>query len=107
MALATKFGFVLPLEEDMEREYDSRPDHIDVLYQHCVDPDVPIEDVAGTVGELVKAGKVRFFGLSWCEVCASGRSTRRRRRAPGTSRWSCSRRQYPPDAEAGGGSLVL
>lgn len=38
--------------------------HIDLLYQHRVDPNVPIEDVAGTVGELVKEGKVRFFGLS-------------------------------------------
>ena len=39
-------------------------DHIDLLYQHRIDPDMPVEDVAGTVGELVKAGKVRFFGLS-------------------------------------------
>ena len=39
-------------------------DHIDVLYQHRVDPDVPIEDVAGTVKELIDAGKVRYFGLS-------------------------------------------
>jgi len=39
-------------------------DHIDLLYQHRVDPQVPIEDVAGTVGELVAAGKVRYFGLS-------------------------------------------
>ena len=38
--------------------------HIDVLYQHRVDPDVTIEDVAGTVGELITEGKVRFFGLS-------------------------------------------
>ncbi|MEU4409253.1 aldo/keto reductase [Streptosporangium sp. NPDC023963] len=37
---------------------------IDLFYQHRVDPDVPIEDVAGTVGELVRAGKVRHFGLS-------------------------------------------
>ncbi len=80
LMLATKFGFVLPREEDMAREYDSRPehirevtenslrylgtDHIDVLYQHRVDPDVPIEDVAGAVGELIQEGKVRFFGLS-------------------------------------------
>jgi aryl-alcohol dehydrogenase-like predicted oxidoreductase len=80
MVLATKFGFVLPRTDDMKREYDSRPahirevteqslrdlgtDHIDVLYQHRVDPDVPIEEVAGTVGELIAEGKVRFFGLS-------------------------------------------
>ena len=39
-------------------------DHIDLLYQHRIDPKVPIEDIAGTVGELVRQGKVRFFGLS-------------------------------------------
>jgi aryl-alcohol dehydrogenase-like predicted oxidoreductase len=39
-------------------------DHIDVLYQHRVDPNVPIEDVAGTVKELIDAGKVKYFGLS-------------------------------------------
>jgi aryl-alcohol dehydrogenase-like predicted oxidoreductase len=80
MVIATKFGFVLPRRENMTREYDSRPEHIrevtdnslrylgtdyiDVLYQHRVDPDVPIEDVAGAVGELIEAGKVRYFGLS-------------------------------------------
>jgi aryl-alcohol dehydrogenase-like predicted oxidoreductase len=80
MVIATKFGFRLPYEEHFDRPYDSRPehirevtdrslqdletDHIDVLYQHRVDPDVPIEEVAGAVGELVREGKVRFFGLS-------------------------------------------
>jgi aryl-alcohol dehydrogenase-like predicted oxidoreductase len=39
-------------------------DHIDLLYQHRIDPAVPIEEVAGAVGELVREGKVRFFGLS-------------------------------------------
>jgi len=39
-------------------------DHIDLLYQHRIDPQVPIEDIAGTVGQLVTEGKVRFFGLS-------------------------------------------
>ena len=79
MVLATKFGFVLPRGQG-GRELDSRPDrirevtdnslrylgtdHIDVLYQHRVDPDVPIEDVAGAVQGLIEAGKVRFFGLS-------------------------------------------
>ncbi|MEV6159058.1 aldo/keto reductase [Nonomuraea sp. NPDC052129] len=74
ITIATKFGFT--------REYgtDSRPehirevldnslrhlgvDHVDVLYQHRVDPQVPIEDVAGTVKELIEAGKVKYFGLS-------------------------------------------
>jgi aryl-alcohol dehydrogenase-like predicted oxidoreductase len=41
-----------------------RTDHIDLLYQHRVDPEVPIEDVAGTVQELITEGKVRHFGLS-------------------------------------------
>jgi aryl-alcohol dehydrogenase-like predicted oxidoreductase len=41
-----------------------RTDHIDLLYQHRVDPQVPIEDVAGTVRDLIAAGKVRHFGLS-------------------------------------------
>jgi aryl-alcohol dehydrogenase-like predicted oxidoreductase len=79
MVLATKFGFDMtatPLGAGLN----SRPDHIrevvensltylqtdriDVLYQHRVDPDVPIEDVAGTVKELIEAGKVLYFGLS-------------------------------------------
>jgi aryl-alcohol dehydrogenase-like predicted oxidoreductase len=80
MVVATKFGFVLPWSENLERQFDSRPDHIrevaenslrylgtdyiDVLYQHRVDPDVPIEEVAGAVAELIEAGKVRYFGLS-------------------------------------------
>lgn len=79
IVLATKFGWVVPLV-DPAHLYDSRPEHIrevteaslrhlgtdyiDVLYQHRVDPDVPIEDVAGTVGELVAEGKVKYFGLS-------------------------------------------
>ncbi|NHC44203.1 aldo/keto reductase [Motilibacter aurantiacus] len=80
VVLATKFGFDLTDPEQVGVALDSRPEHIrevahaslrhlgtdvlDVLYQHRVDPDVPIEDVAGTVGELVAEGKVRFFGLS-------------------------------------------
>jgi len=79
IALATKFGFDMAAQP-LGSGLDSRPehirevvenslrylgtDHIDVLYQHRVDPAVPIEDVAGTVGELVAAGKVKFFGLS-------------------------------------------
>ncbi|MCO6004367.1 aldo/keto reductase [Actinoallomurus purpureus] len=77
--IATKFGF--DIAENRERRgLNSRPehikqvleqqlrrlgtDHVDLLYQHRVDPEVPIEDVAGAVGELVEQGKVRFFGLS-------------------------------------------
>ena len=77
VVIATKFGFAL---DDSDRKLDSRPEHIrgalegslrrlrtehvDLLYQHRVDPDVPIEDVAGTVKELIEEGKVRHFGLS-------------------------------------------
>ncbi|MDB5522519.1 MAG: aldo/keto reductase [Rhizobium sp.] len=80
VVLATKFGFRLEGGKQMGTDVNSRPenirkvvdgslrrlatDHIDLLYQHRVDPAVPIEDVAGTVGDLVQEGKVRFFGLS-------------------------------------------
>jgi aryl-alcohol dehydrogenase-like predicted oxidoreductase len=76
--LADKFGF--DIQDDKVVGLNSRPDHIrravdamlqrlntswlDLLYQHRVDPNVPIEDVAGTVAELIQAGKVRYFGLS-------------------------------------------
>lgn len=79
VVIATKFGFAF----DGNRStggLDSRPDtirtsvdaslrrlsldHVDLLYQHRVDPDVPIEDVAGTVRDLITEGKVRHFGLS-------------------------------------------
>jgi aryl-alcohol dehydrogenase-like predicted oxidoreductase len=76
--IATKFGFAI--EGGRSVGLNSRPehirevvdgslarlrtDHIDLLYQHRVDPEVPIEDVAGTVKELIQAGKVGHFGLS-------------------------------------------
>ena len=78
VVIATKFGF--KFEGDKQNGTDSRPthikevaeaslkrlktDHIDLFYQHRVDPDVPIEDVAGAVKELVEEGKVKHFGLS-------------------------------------------
>ncbi|WP_369374630.1 aldo/keto reductase [Promicromonospora sp. Populi] len=78
VVIATKFGW--KIEGGASVGLDSRPEHIravadaslrrlrtdviDLFYQHRVDPDVPIEDVAGAVGELVQAGKVRHFGLS-------------------------------------------
>jgi aryl-alcohol dehydrogenase-like predicted oxidoreductase len=78
--IATKFGFRIEGGKQVGSELDSRPehireavegslrrlqtDHIDLLYQHRIDPAVPIEEVAGAVGELVNAGKVRFWGLS-------------------------------------------
>ncbi len=78
VTLATKFGFKIEggknvgtnsHPEHIREVVDAslkrlRTDHIDLLYQHRVDRNVPIEDVAGTVGDLVKQGKVRFFGLS-------------------------------------------
>src|SRR5580698_10890646 len=81
VAIATKFGFELHADgKPGWLGLNSRPEHIkqvvenslrrlqtdviDLLYQHRVDPQIPIEDVAGTVGELVRAGKVRYFGLS-------------------------------------------
>ncbi len=78
VVIATKFGF--DLEPGQQGGLDSRPetirrsvegslkrlrvDTIDLLYQHRVDPDVPIEDVAGAVKELIDEGKVKHFGLS-------------------------------------------
>jgi aryl-alcohol dehydrogenase-like predicted oxidoreductase len=81
VVIATKFGFDIDLEtgkrdagtnsrpEHIKRVADAslkrlRTDHIDLFYQHRVDPDVPIEDVAGTVKELIAQGKVKHFGLS-------------------------------------------
>ena len=80
VVIATKFGFRVEGGKQVGAERASRPEHIreavegslrrlgtdyiDLLYQHRIDPAVPIEEVAGTVGDLVKQGKVRFFGLS-------------------------------------------
>jgi len=79
VTVATKFGWEI-IDGQRTGRRDSRPDHIrevvdqslarlkirtiDLLYQHRVDPAVPIEEVAGTVGELIVAGKVRAWGLS-------------------------------------------
>jgi aryl-alcohol dehydrogenase-like predicted oxidoreductase len=79
VVIATKFGFDLD-SEGQQQGLNSRPEHIqevvegslkrlnvdaiDLLYQHRVDPDVPIEDVAGTVSDLIEEGKVKHFGLS-------------------------------------------
>jgi aryl-alcohol dehydrogenase-like predicted oxidoreductase len=81
VVIATKFGFEIDLETGKRGAgTNSRPehiklvadaslkrlqtDHIDLFYQHRVDPDVPIEDVAGAVKELIAQGKVKYFGLS-------------------------------------------
>jgi aryl-alcohol dehydrogenase-like predicted oxidoreductase len=78
--IATKFGFALNSDLPENRQLDSRPenvrracdgslkrlgiDHIDLYYQHRVDPNVPIEETVGAMAELVQAGKVRYLGLS-------------------------------------------
>ena len=81
VVIATKFGFDIdPVTGSRSGGVNSRPEHIrqvaeaslkrlkveaiDLFYQHRVDPDVPIEDVAGTVRDLIQAGKVKHFGLS-------------------------------------------
>lgn len=87
VVIATKFGF--GVEEGRPTELNSRPehirravegslkrlktDHIDLLYQHRVDPQVPVEEVAGVVGDLMREGKVLHWGMSE----ASSRSIRR------------------------------
>jgi aryl-alcohol dehydrogenase-like predicted oxidoreductase len=80
VVIATKFGFDIDFETGENRGVNSRPDRIrkavegslkrlqietiDLLYQHRVDPNVPIEDVAGTVKDLIAQGKVKHFGMS-------------------------------------------
>ena len=79
VVIATKFGFAID-QNGKQAGLNSRPDHIrevadaslkrlkidtiDLFYQHRVDPNVPIEDVAGTIKELIREGKVKHFGLS-------------------------------------------
>lgn len=80
LIIATKFGFNIDRVQNKYQGVNSHPDNIrrvaeeslkrlrveaiDLFYQHRVDPNVPIEEVAGTVGELIKEGKVKHFGLS-------------------------------------------
>ncbi len=80
VVIATKFGFKIDPDTRKQAGLDSRPEHIkqvaeaslkrlrtnviDLFYQHRVDPNVPIEDVAGAVKELIQQGKVKHFGLS-------------------------------------------
>lgn len=84
VAIATKFGFKLDPSTGKQAGLDSRPEHIkqvaeaslkrlrtdriDLFYQHRVDPNVPIEDVAGAVKDLIQQGKVKHFGLSEASV---------------------------------------
>jgi aryl-alcohol dehydrogenase-like predicted oxidoreductase len=87
VVIATKFGFI---DGDSKKGLDSRPerikavaeeslrrlkaDTIDLFYQHRVDPNVPMEDVAGTVKDLIAAGKVKHFGLSEAGVASIRRA---------------------------------
>ncbi|MGE3691204.1 MAG: aldo/keto reductase [Novosphingobium sp.] len=80
VVIATKFGFKIEPGNPVAKGFDSRPSHIrdvceasldrlqtghiDLFYQHRPDPDVPVEDVAGTVRDLIAEGKVRHFGMS-------------------------------------------
>jgi aryl-alcohol dehydrogenase-like predicted oxidoreductase len=64
VVIATKFGFDIEPSGKRSGGLNSRPDHIDLFYQHRVDPDVPIEDVAGALKDLIREGKVKHFGLS-------------------------------------------
>jgi aryl-alcohol dehydrogenase-like predicted oxidoreductase len=90
VAIATKFGFEIDPKTGALDGVDSRPEHIkevteaslkrlntdviDLLYQHRVDPGVPMEDVAGTVKDLIQQGKVKHFGLSEAGVQAIRRA---------------------------------
>lgn len=90
VVIATKFGFKFDPPDPYPRGMDSRPEHIravcdaslkrlgietiDLFYQHRVDPEVPIEDVAGTVGELIREGKVRCFGMSEADAATIRRA---------------------------------
>ncbi len=91
VVIATKFGFAQdPADKTRWRAVDSRPEHIrevadaslrrlktdviDLFYQHRVDPKVPIEEVAGAVKDLIRAGKVKYFGLSEAGVATIRRA---------------------------------
>jgi len=80
VVIATKFGFAIDTDDRWKRSVNGTPenvrracdgslerlgvDHIDLYYQHRIDPDVPIEETVGAMAELVQAGKVRYIGLS-------------------------------------------
>ena len=105
VVIATKFGFKIDPTSGKQVGLDSRPEHIkevaeaslkrlktdviDLFYQHRVDPNVPIEDVAGAVKELIQQGKMRQFGLS--EAWGADNSSR----AQGSARGGASERIFP------------
>ena len=117
VVIATKFGFKIdPEGKKRWSGLDSRPEHIkevvegslkrlrtdviDLLYQHRVDPDVPIEDVAGAVKELIQQGKVKHFGMS--EAGRENHSPRAR----GTARDRSAERVLAVVSRAGEGSAA-
>ena len=111
VVIATKFGFKIDPETGKQIGMDSRPEHIkevadaslkrlktdviDLFYQHRVDPDLPIEDVAGAVKDLIQQGKVKHFGLS--EAGRADGQTRSR----GATGHGPSERIFAMDAPAG------
>ncbi len=90
VVIATKFGFKIDPANATPGGVDSRPahirevceaslarlqtDHIDLFYQHRLDPEVPVEDVAGTVRDLIAEGKVRHFGMSEADAASIRRA---------------------------------
>jgi aryl-alcohol dehydrogenase-like predicted oxidoreductase len=90
VVIATKFGFKFDADGKQTEGFDSRPqrirefveaslkrlrtDRIDLLYQHRLDPEVPVEEVAGTVGELIQEGKVLAFGMSEADAASIRRA---------------------------------
>jgi aryl-alcohol dehydrogenase-like predicted oxidoreductase len=90
VVIATKFGFKFNPPDAYPKGMDSRPEHIrevcdaslarlgidtiDLFYQHRLDPEVPVEDVAGTVGDLIREGKVRHFGMSEADAASIRRA---------------------------------
>ncbi len=90
VVIATKFGFNIDAQGKQQEGFNSQPAHIrevceaslgrlrtdriDLFYQHRLDPAVPIEDVAGTVGDLIREGKVRAFGMSEADATSIRRA---------------------------------
>ena len=117
VVIATKFGFRFEDGKAGRRREGSRPEHIreavegslrrlgtdyiDLLYQHRVDPAVPIEEVAGAVGDLVKQGKVRFFGLSEAGVANIRRAHAVHPVSALQSEYSLWERNLEPDDNSG------
>src|SRR5258708_6319401 len=114
VVIATKFGWEPnPQDGGKWTALNSRPEHIkqvaegslkrlkvdaiDLFYQHRVDPDVPIEDVAGTVQDLIQQGKVKHFGLSE----AGAQTIRRAHLAACPEAFDCSNPRYPEGGTSG------